>query len=112
MGDAEIVLAGVKENSSYTTGNSIFTTDLTFSKRSGFIRLTVAHSAAAIPQLYFIGAATTALPLNGNAAMVADAVYTFDIPMRSKAGAQAITYNVRLSASGTIRWLLVEEYGE
>lgn len=105
-----VIQKGVSENTAYTSGNSVFASDLSFVPRNGFVRLTVAHSAAAVPQIYLIGASTTALPLNANVAMVADGLYTFDVPMRANAGAQAITYNVRLSATGTIRWMLLEEY--
>lgn len=109
-----ITLLGEKENTAYTSGNSIFSSDLGLTAgvhRNGKIRVTVAHSVAAIPYFRLVGAATTNLSLNSNNAMVADTLYTFEIPFRPKAGSQTLTFNVRLSATGTIRYLLVEHIG-
>ena len=112
LSNTSIIQKGIKENVAYTTGNDVFSSNLSFTQRNGFVRVTIAYSAASLVYFRLIGAATTNLPLNANANVAADSLYSFDIPSRANAGSQALTYNIRFNTNGTIRYLLVEEYSE
>ena len=92
-------LGEVASGTSYTAGNDIFSTDLV-NPRWGALRLCVCTSAAAVPYVRYN---SVNMELNAGAVIGADDISTFVFALPA-----GVSFNLRLSASGTIRTLTID----
>lgn len=96
---------GAARNTAETADTNVLATAIAPGDTPSILRVTAAYSAAAVFTAIIVNGGTTyTLSLNGGVALIADALYTFDLPVHS-----GDTVNFQFDQNGTLRVLLVDE---
>jgi len=103
-----IPIAVATEFNKAVSGNTnVFATDLAPTYEVGIFRIAVAVSPAAIIRVRITrNKVSKDLDLNAGAALTANALYAFDVPVR-----KGDKINIRFSTTTTIQYLTIDEIG-